>query len=175
MLTRANKVVETRDVTWEAMLYAGAPPHSLPEMPEQGGTMELGEAPEARGAGDFSSARTTPLPVLGRGISHQLRAVSPTTQASDDLQPEGVELNNSSKVSSESPDSDSSSRDGSDASCSDDGAPTLTAARTAARQLGAYMSGPGDGEDIREGRTRVHTRVLNRENGCGAGRCDRTL
>ena len=56
MLTRANKMAETRDVTWGATIHAGAPPHSLPEMQEQGGT------------GDFSSAPTTPLPVLGRGI-----------------------------------------------------------------------------------------------------------
>ena len=65
------------------------------------------------------------------------------TQAGNDLQPEGGELNDSSTVSSESPDSHSSSRDGSNASSSDDGAPTPPAARTAVRQLGAHMSGPG--------------------------------
>ena len=79
MLTRANKVVETRDVTWEATLNEGAPPHSLPEIPELGGTMELGEDHEPSGTGVFSSAPTTPLPALGRGIPHQLRAVSPMT------------------------------------------------------------------------------------------------
>ena len=43
MLTRANKVVETRDVTWEATLSTGAPSPRLPEMPEQGWTMDLEE------------------------------------------------------------------------------------------------------------------------------------
>ena len=147
MLTLANNVVEMRDLTWEAALRAGAPSPPLPEMSEQGGTMELGEAPEPGGTDDFASAPTTPLPVLpvlGRGIPRQLRAVSPITQAGDDLQAEGVELNDSSTISSESSDSDSSSRGGSDASFSDDGTPTPTAARTAARQLGAHMSEPGD-------------------------------
>ena len=74
-----------------------------------------------------------------------------------------MELNDSSTVSSESSDSDSSSRDGSDSSSSDDGAPTSTAARTAARQRGEHMSGPGDVEDIWEGRTRAQTRALNPE------------
>ena len=41
-------------------------------MPEQGGTMELGEEPEPEGTDGFSSAPTTPLPVLGRGIPHHL-------------------------------------------------------------------------------------------------------
>ena len=38
VLTRAKKVVETRDVTWEATLDVGAPSPQLPEIPEQGGT-----------------------------------------------------------------------------------------------------------------------------------------
>ncbi|CAM9264707.1 unnamed protein product, partial [Laminaria digitata] len=99
----------------------------------------------------FDSAPTAPLPVLGRGIPHQLRAVSPMTQADDDFQAGDAEPNDASTVNSESSDSDSSSRDGSDASTSDDEAPTPTAVRTAARQLGAHMSGPGGGEEIREG------------------------
>ena len=106
--------------------------------------MELGEVPEPGRTDGFASAPTTPLPALGRGISHQLRSVSPVTQAGDDLQAEGVELNNSSTINSESSDSDSSSRDGSDASSSDDEDPTPTAARTAARQIGAHTSGRGD-------------------------------
>ena len=55
--------------------------------------MKLGEDPEPRGTGGFSPAPTSPLLVLGSGIPHQLRAVSPMTQAGDNLQPEGVELN----------------------------------------------------------------------------------
>ena len=134
MPTLANKAVEARDVTCEATLRAGVPSPPLPEMREQGETRELGEAPEPGGTDDFTSAATTPLPVLGRRIRHQLRAVSPMTQAGDDLRAEGVELNDLSAISSDSSDSDTSSRDGSDASSSDDGAPTSTAARTAARQ-----------------------------------------
>ena len=53
------------------------------------------------------------------------------------------------------------------ASSSDDGAPTPTAARTAARQLGPHVSGPGDGNDIREGRIRAQTRALYREAALG--------
>ena len=163
MLTRANKVVETRDVTWEATLSTGAPSPPLPEMPEQGRTVDLKEAPEPGGTDVYESAPTTPLPVLGRGIPHQLRAVSPVTQAGGGSQAKSEELNDSSTVSSEPPESDISSRDDDDASSSDDGAPTPTAIRTAARRLGAHMSGPGDGEEIREGRTRAQTRALNRE------------
>ena len=99
---------------------------------------------------NFDSATTTALPVLGRGIPRQLRKVSPTTQVGDDSQAEGVELNDSSRISSESHDSDTSSRDGNDASASDDGAPTPTAAQTAARQQRAHLSGPDDGEDNRK-------------------------
>ena len=167
MLTRANKVVETRDVTWEATLSIGTPSPPLPEMPEQGGTVDLEEAPEPGGTDVYESAPMTPLPVLGRGISHQLRAVPPMTQAGGDSQAESEELNDSSTVSSEMPESDTLSRDDDDASSSDDGVPTPTAIRTAARQLGAHKSGPGDGEEIREGNTRAQTRALNREAATG--------
>ena len=163
MLTRANKVVETRDVTWEATLSTGAPSPPLPEMPEHGGTVDLEEAPEPERTDVYESAPMTPLPVLGRGISHQLRAVPPMTQAGGDSQAESEELNDSSTVSSEMPESDTLSRDDDDASSSDDGVPTPTAIRTAARQLGAHKSGPSDGEEIREGSTRAQTRALNRE------------
>ena len=140
-------MVETRDVTWEATLDVGAVLSQLPEVPEQGGAQGLEDAPELGGTEDFVSAPTTPLPVLGRGIPHQLRAVSPMTQAvspipqaGDEFRAEYVEPNDTSAVSSELSDSDSSSQDGSDASTSDDEAPTPTAVRTAARQLGAHMS-----------------------------------
>ena len=42
-----------------------------------------------------------------------------------------------------------------------------TAVGTAARQLGAYMSGPGDGEEIREKCKRAQTRALSREAAAG--------
>ena len=58
-------------------------------------------------------------------------------------------------ISSESSDSDSSSRDGSDASSSDGVAPTSTTARTAACQVGAQVTGLDDGEKILEGTTRA--------------------
>ena len=140
MLTRGNRVVETRDVTWEATLDVGAVLSQLSEVPEQGGTQGLEEAQELERTEDFVSAPTTPLPVLGRGIPHQLRAVypmtqavSPTPQAADKFRAEDVEPNDTSAVSSELSDSDSSSQDRSDASASDDEAPTPTAVRTAAR------------------------------------------
>ena len=87
MLTRANKVVETRHVTWEATLNTGAPSPRLPEVPEQERTMDLEEAPEPGGTDDYESAPTTPLPIMGRGISHQLRAVSPMTQTAAIFKP----------------------------------------------------------------------------------------
>ena len=98
------------------------------------------------------------------------------TQAVEELQAEGVELNDSSTVISESSDSDSSFRHGIDASSFDGGAPTPIAARTAALQHGAHISGPGYGEDIREGSTRGQTRVFHQEAAAGlisvTGRCD---
>ena len=69
--------------------------------------------------------------------------------------------------SSESPDSDTSPCGGSDASSSDERTPTPTVARTAARQLGAHIQGPRDGDEIREGRTRAQTRALEREAASG--------
>ena len=93
MLTRANKVVDTRDVTWEATLSTGTPSPPLPDMTQPGGTVDLEEAPGPGGTDDYESGPTTPLLVLGRGIPHQLRAVSPMTQAGGDLQAESEELN----------------------------------------------------------------------------------
>ena len=161
-------------MTWEATLDVGAVLSQLSEAPEQEGTQGLEDAPELGGTEDFVSAPTTPLPVWGRGIHHQLRAVSPMTQAvspipqaGGEFRAEDVEPNDTSADSSEPPESDTSSRDDDDASSSDDGAPTPTVVRTAARQLGVYMSGPGDGEEIWEGRTRAETRALNREAAAG--------
>ena len=108
MLTRANKMVETRDVTWEATLSTGAPSPWLPEMPEQGGTMDPEEVSESGGVDDYESAPTTPLPVLGSGITQQLRVVAPMTQTGGDFQAESVELNDLSTVSSVPPDIDTS-------------------------------------------------------------------
>ena len=95
------------------------------------------------------------------------QAMCQIPQAGDEFSAEDVEPNDTSAVSSEVPDSDSSSQDGSDASASDDEAPTPTAVRTAARQLEAHILGPGDGEEIREGRTRAQTRAFNREAAAG--------
>ena len=106
MLARSNKVVETRSVTWEATLSTGAPSPPLPEMPEQGATVDLEEAPEPGGTDVYESAPTTPLPVLGRGVPHQLCAVSPMTQAGGDSEAESEELSDSSTVSSEAPECD---------------------------------------------------------------------
>ena len=67
-------------MTWEATPSARAPPPPPPlvEIPELGGTLEMEEASEPGGMDDnVVSAPTTPMPVLGRGIPHQLRTVSP--------------------------------------------------------------------------------------------------
>ena len=154
-------------MTSEATISTRAPSPPLLEMPEQGEMIDLEDGSEPGGTDDCEPAPTTPLPVLGREIPHQLCPVSPMTQTGGDFLAEIVELNDPSTVSSEPPDSDTSSRNGNDASSSDDGAPTPTAARTAARQLGAHMSGPGHGGEIRERRTRAQTRALSREAAAG--------
>ena len=107
MLTRANKVVETRDVAWEtppvvvvplvqlqhpaSAELAGAPelgrtsePGRAPELAgasESGGASELGDTPEPGGLDDFDSAPPTPLPLLGRGIPHRRRVTPPMGSA----------------------------------------------------------------------------------------------
>ena len=82
MLTRANKVVETRDVTWETPPVMVVPPvqlqqpvsselgraHELGGTSEPIGASELGETPETGGIDDFDSGLPTPLPLVGRGI-----------------------------------------------------------------------------------------------------------
>ena len=60
--------------------------------------MDLEEVSEPGGTDDYESAPTTPLPVLGRGIPHQLRVVSPMspmTQTGGDFQADIVDLNDS--------------------------------------------------------------------------------
>ena len=59
-------MVETRYVTWEATLDVEAPSPWLPEIPEQGGTQGIEDAPEMEGTEGFVSHPTTPLPKLGR-------------------------------------------------------------------------------------------------------------
>ena len=88
VLTRVNKVVETRDVTWEATLDVEAPSPQLPEIPKQGGTLGLGDAPELGGTENFASEPMTPLSRLRREILHQLRVMSPMTQASEHFRAE---------------------------------------------------------------------------------------
>ena len=104
--------------------------------------MELGGAPGPEGTDDHASTPTTPLPVLGRAMSNELRGMSPLTLPGDDREGEGVELN--------------------DSASSDGRAPTPIAARTAARQLRVHMSGLGIGE-IRRGNASAHTRALNQQ------------
>ena len=81
MLTRANKGVETTDVTLETPSVMVVPPVQLqqpaspevagaPEMrttSEQGGAPELEETPESWRLDYFDSGPPTPLPLLGRG------------------------------------------------------------------------------------------------------------
>ena len=91
MLTRANKVVETRDVTWETppvMVVPSVQPQQ-PASPELGGTPDLGGTSEPGGATelgetsepaglDYFDYGPTPLLLLGRRIPHY-RRVTPTT------------------------------------------------------------------------------------------------
>ena len=142
MLTRANKVVETRDVTWEAPAAEDVEPPTIPvpESPEMGGEKEPTEE-------SLNFAPPSPLPFVGRGIPHQRRTASPEPQATAT----GAEPSDTSSASSDE-DTESTSSDGS--------APTPTPVRTAARQLGTHIPGPRDGDEIREGRTRAQTRVL---------------
>ena len=86
-VTRANKVVETRDVIWEAPPVTEVPPVQLqqlasPELAgapklggtsEQGGASALGETAEPGRLDDFYSGLAARLPMLGRGILHQPR------------------------------------------------------------------------------------------------------
>ena len=93
MLTRANKVVETRDVAWEtppvvvvplvqlqhpaSAELAGAPelgrtsePGRAPELAgasESGGASELGDTPEPGGLDDFDFCATDPIATPGEG------------------------------------------------------------------------------------------------------------
>ena len=167
-------------MAWEATLDVEAPSLQPREIPEQGRTHGLEDAPELGGAADMVSDPTTPRSRLGRENLHQLRVVSPITQASDDFRAEGVESNDTSTAGSESSDSDyfsqaesdvstlksgalsdMSASDGEalgDASSPESGARTPTVVQTAARKVGAHMSVPGDGEELREGRGRAQTR-----------------
>ena len=188
MLTRANKVVETRDVTWEAPPVMEVPPVQLqqlasPELagaPELGGTSEqgeaseLGETAELGGLDDFDSGPATRLPMLGRGIPHQPRVASPAGSVGNGGQGErgsvdGVNMPAPDATTAPSGDylssvSSESSVDGEnpgEASSSDEIGPVTTMARTAARQLESHLVGPGDGEQL--GRTRAQTRALNQD------------
>ena len=91
MLTRVNKIVETRDVTWETPPVKVVPPVQLqqPASPQLGGTpevegtsepggaSELRETPESGGLDYFDSGPPNPVPLLGRGISYQRRVTPP--------------------------------------------------------------------------------------------------
>ena len=106
VLTQANKLVETRDVTWGGNGCCGSAATPAAGDPEQGGTQGTEDAPELGLTGDSAFDPTTPQPRLGRGIPHQLRVVSPMAQACDDFRAEDVESDDRSMASSESSDSD---------------------------------------------------------------------
>ena len=176
MLTRANQVVETWDVTWEAPTIMEVPPVQLQQLasPELAEAIELGGTSEPRGLDDFDSDPATRLPMLGRGIPHQPQVASPVGSVGNGGQSErgfveGVNMpapdattapsgNYLSSVSSES------SVDGEnlgDASSSDENGPVTTMTRTAAHQLESHLVGPGDKEQL--GRTRSQTQALNQD------------
>ena len=91
MLTRANKVMEIRDVTWEMLPVTVVMPAQLqqpasselggaPELggtSEPGGTSELRETLEPGELEDLDIDPPTPLPLLGKGTLHQRRVTAP--------------------------------------------------------------------------------------------------
>ena len=120
-LTRAIKVVETRNMKWDATLEVEAPSPSCRRFRSREGhrgyrTRQSCEGRRICLRPDDSTLR------FGRGIPYQLRVMSPLTQASDEFRAEDVQSNDTSAASSESSDSGSSSRAGSDASTSNSGA-----------------------------------------------------
>ena len=92
-------MVETRDVAWEATLDVGAPLPQLPEIPEQGRTQGIEDAPDMGGTQDFVSDPTTPPPTWEGGTSRHRRVVPPTTQASRGFRADDVETNDTSAAS----------------------------------------------------------------------------
>ena len=178
MLARPIKVVEARDVTWETPTVMVVPPEQLqqpasPELgeaPETGGTFEpggasdLGETPVPGGLDDFDSAPRSPLPLLGREISHQRRVTPPVgsvgyvgegergsvggdnLSASDTTTaPSGVW--SPSESSAPSADGDTSV-EGSETSSSDETSPVPTMARTAARRIESHLHGSRDDKGL---------------------------
>ena len=133
----------------------------LPNMLERAGKM--GGVPKPGNMDDLDSASEDSTASIRRVIPDQLRAVSPMAQAADGFLAEGVDMKDSSMIGMEPSDSDSSCRDESDASSSNVGAPTPTAAQTAVRPLGAHMLEPGDGVEILEIYTRAQTGALYQE------------
>ena len=164
MLTRENEGGrgEARDlgVKKKIVVQERTP---LPNMPERAGKMALGGVPKPGKMDDLDSASEDSTASIRRVFPDQLRAVSPMAQAADGFPAEGVELKDSSTIGRESSDSDFSCRDESDASSSNVGAPTPTAAQTAVRPLGAHMLEPGDGVEILEIYTRAQTGALYQE------------
>lgn len=81
MLLRANYVVESKDVTWEAPSVQKVPPPATPE-----------DLTHFLDSDDDEPAVSRPqrLPFVGRGIPHQLRTIPQTTeeeQSEDDRSP----------------------------------------------------------------------------------------
>ena len=163
MLTRANKVVETRQVTWEAPPVMEVPPVQLqqlasPELAgvpalgrtsEQGGESELGETAEPGGIDDFDSGPANRLPMLGRGIPHQPQVASPAGSVGNGGQGERGSVDG---VNRPAPDATTTTLSGDyllsvssgssvvgknpdGASSSDENGPVTTMVGTAARQL----------------------------------------
>ena len=188
MLTRANKVVETKDVTSEAPPVMELPPVQLlqlaspelagvPELEgtsEQGGASELGETAEPGGLDDFDSGPATRLSMLRRGLPHQLRVASPAGSVGNGGQgergsvdgdnlpaPDATTASSGDYLSSVSSESSVDGENPDEATSSDENGPATTMAQTAARQLESHLVGPGDGEQL--GRTRAQTRALNQD------------
>ena len=187
MLMRANKVMETRYVTWEAPPVMEVPPVHLQQLasPELAGVPEFGRTSKQAGASglgetaepgrldDFDSGPATRLPTLGREIPHHSRVAFSAGSVGNGGQGErgsvdGVSMPAPDATTTSSRDclssvSSESSVDGEnpgEVSSSDENGLVTTMARTAAPQLESHLVGPGDGEQL--GQTRFFFFILRR-------------
>ena len=191
ILTRANKVVETRDVTVETSPVTVVPSvqlrqpvslerggaHELGEASEPGGVSELRETPERGGGDDFDSGPLTSLPLLSREVLHQRRVTPPPRSAGcgdegdrgsaggENMSAVGTTTASSSVYSPSMSSEPSADGDvtvtGSETSPLNESNPVPTMARTVARQFELPLLGSRVGEGLE--RTRAQTRARNQE------------
>ena len=181
VLTRGGDVIETRDVTWEAMPSQTVLPRktrSQEELTGAGGGKEISDGEPAE-----------VWPLGGRGIPHvrlpppaenddgqlaeaKASATPPVEEAeeaaesaseSESSPPDASSHNSHPEPPDDVDDDSASSSDGATSDC--DGMPMKY--RRAMRQLETYMTGPHDDEERREGRTRAQNRALSQQQATG--------